>query len=114
MSDRQPRRSPGAESGGAVPDHDVSGWRQTLKRIPFIDRELRALRRADDIEALQLQLQHHRQLVQAPQASAPPTGDSIWTGRIMDESAIPFLAWRPPGHYYSPVPTMKEIEAQQD
>jgi Methyltransferase domain len=97
-----------------VPDHDASGWRQTLRRIPFIDRELRALRRTDEIEALQLELQQQRQQVEALQASAPPTGDSIWTGRIMDESAGPFLDWRPPGHYYSPVPTMKEIEAQQE
>ena len=97
-----------------MPDHDVSGWRQTLKRIPFIDRELRALRRADEIEALQLQLQQHRQQVEALQVSAPPAGDSTWTGPIMDESATPFLEWRPPGHYYSPVPTMNEIEAQQE
>ena len=98
-----------------MPDHDVSGWRQTLKRIPFIDRELRSLRRADEIEALQLQLQHHRQhRSRRSRRPHPPTGDSIWTGRIMDESAIPFLDWRPPGHYYSPVPTMNEIEAQQD
>jgi hypothetical protein len=97
-----------------VPDHDVSGWRQTLKRFPFIDRELRALRRADEIEALQLQLQQQRQHVEALQAGAPPTGDTIWTGRIMDETAVPFLDWRPPGHFYSPIPTMHEIEAQQE
>ena len=32
----------------------------------------------------------------------------------MDESVGPFLEWRPPGHYYSPIPTMNEIVAQEE
>jgi Methyltransferase domain len=98
-----------------VPEHEVRGWRQAVTRIPFIDRELRALRRTDEIEALQRELEQQRQLAasQPEPAPAPPAFET-WTGRIMDDGVIPFLEWRPPGHYYSPVPTMKEIEAQQD
>ena len=98
-----------------MPDHNVRRWRQAAKRIPFIDRELRALRRTDEIEALQRELQQ-RELV-AQQSSTPPIAPAQfeqWTGRIMDEGVIPFLEWVPPGHFYSPVPTMGEIDEQRD
>jgi Methyltransferase domain len=92
-----------------VSEHEVSRWRQAVKRIPSIDREIRKLRRTDEIEALQLRLEQQHQLAESLQPQA-----GTWTGRIMDDSVRPFLEWRPPGHYYSPVPTMNEIEAQQD
>jgi hypothetical protein len=98
-----------------VPDHNVRRWRQAAKQIPFIDRGLRALRRTDEIAALQHELEQ-RDLV-AQQSSTSPTVPAQfeqWTGRIMDEGVIPFLEWVPPGHFYSPVPTQREIEEGRD
>jgi len=98
-----------------VPDHNVRPWRQAAKRIPFIDRELRALRRTDEIAALQRELEQRTLAASLPQMpTAPLPADDTWTGPIMDEGVLPFLEWVPPGHFYSPVPTEKEIEAQQD
>lgn len=87
-----------------MPEHEVRRWRQAVTRLPLIDRGLRALRRTDEIEALQSEVDQQRQLA----------ASDTWTGQITDDGVIPFLDWHPPGHYYSPVPTMKEIEAQQD
>ncbi len=101
-----------------MPDHNQRRWREAARRIPLIDRELRALRRTDEIEALQRELERQRELAASlpPPQSAPHPAPAVdtWTGPIMDESAIPFLEWVAPGHFYSPVPVMKEIEAQQD
>jgi hypothetical protein len=99
-----------------VPEHDVRRWRQAVTRIPFLDRELRTLRRTDEIEALQRELEQQRQLAASRPPSQPePAGPvDTWTGPITDDGVLPFLEWMPPGHYYSPVPTMKEIEGQQD
>jgi hypothetical protein len=71
------------------------------------------LRRSDEIEALQRELEGRTQEAAPPLESLHPAGES-WSGRIMDESTIPFLEWRPPGHFYSPVPTMREIAAHED
>ncbi len=57
---------------------------------------MRALRRSDEIEALQ------RELAQRDAAAGSYGG------------AGPFLSWRPPGHYYSPVPDMEDIRRQAD
>ncbi|HEX4127571.1 MAG TPA: class I SAM-dependent methyltransferase [Acidimicrobiales bacterium] len=95
-----------------MPDDEVRRWRRAVRRIPLIDRVLRAVRRTDEIEALQEELAQQRRLLSAQSATAPKAEQ--WCGRIMDESATPFLSWRPPGHYYSPVPTMREIMADQD
>ena len=100
-----------------MPDHKVRRWRQTAKRIPFIDRELRALRRTDEIAALQRELEQRELAASQPQPPSAPlpaqTVDS-WTGQITDEGVIPYLEWVPPGHFYSPVPTKKEIEVQRE
>jgi hypothetical protein len=98
-----------SEFGGAVSEHDVGRWRQAVRRIPPLDREIRKLRRTDEIEALQIELERQRQLAQSLQPRA-----GTWTGPITDDSVIPFLEWQAPGPFYSPVPTMKEIEAQQE
>ena len=69
---------------GATP-----GWRQAVARVPAVDRALRRLRRSDEIAALQQQL----------------------AGRVeVDEGCRPFLTWRPPGHFYSPVPNLRDID----
>jgi Methyltransferase domain len=97
-----------------VPDHDVRGWREAVKRVPSIDRRLRSLRRTEEIESLQRQLEQERLRVAELQQAARPDGlGPTWTGRVMDESVGPFLEWRPPGHYYSPIPSMNEIVAQE-
>jgi hypothetical protein len=99
-----------------VPDHNQRRWRQAVRRIPLIDRELRSLRRTDEIEGLQRELERQRELAASHPPPQPPPAPAVdtWTGPIMDDSAIPFLEWVAPGHFYSPVPVMKEIEAQQD
>jgi predicted O-methyltransferase YrrM len=97
-----------------VPDHNVRGWRKAVTRIPFLDRELRTLRRTDEIEALQRELERQRDLAAAGPPPQPAPAVDTWTGRIMDDGVVPFLEWVPPGHFYSPVPTMNEIEVQQD
>ena len=95
-----------------MPDHEVRRWRRAATRIPFIDRGLRSLRRTDQIEALQQLLAEQRLLAgQGPGAAPEP---NRWCGPVMDDSTAPFLEWRPPGHYYSPIPTMKEVLAQED
>jgi methyltransferase family protein len=76
-------------------------WRKAAGQVPFIDRGLRTLRRTDEIETLQ------RELAQR---------DAVATAGIpaADDGVAPFLTWRPPGHYYSPVPDLKEIRRQAD
>ena len=96
-----------------MPDHDVRGWREAVKRVPSIDRRLRSLRRTEEIESLQRQLEQERlRVAELQQATRPDGLGPTWTGRVMDESVGPFLEWRPPGHYYSPIPSMNEIVAQ--
>ena len=96
-----------------MPDHNAGGWREAVKRIPLIDQKIRALRRTDEIERLQQQLEEERgRIARADPAAAP--SEPSWTGRIMDEGVIPFLEWRPPGHYYSPIPSMHEVVAQEN
>jgi hypothetical protein len=65
-------------------------WRQAAGRVPFIDKWFRKLRRTDEIAALQAHL-------------------SLLRGY----DAEPFLVWRPPGHFYSAVPSMKEIKERE-
>ncbi len=86
-----------------------------MTRIPVLDHALRWLRRSDEIEALQRRVEEPpREAAPAPAPELPYPPDERWSGRIMDDSAIPFLEWRPPGHFYSPVPTMREIMAHED
>ena len=66
-------------------------WRQAAGRVPLIDQWLRKLRRSDEIAALQTHL----------------------TRACAGSDAEPFLVRMPPGHFYSPVPSMKEIKEQE-
>ena len=43
-----------------MPDHNARGWRAAVARVPFIDQKIRALRRTDEIERLQQQLEQER------------------------------------------------------
>jgi hypothetical protein len=80
-----------ADTGGTVAQTEPSRWRQAAGRVPLIDQWLRKLRRTDEIAALQAHL-----------------------ALLRGVDAEPFLVWRPPGHFYSPVPNMKEIKQHED
>ena len=76
-------------------------WRTVAGKVPGLDAGIRALRRTDEVEALQQQLAAARpQPVSATQTAAG--GSEL------------FLTWAPPGHFYSPVPDMDEIQRQAD
>ena len=85
-----------------MPDAHSRSWRQTAAKVPALDRALRRLRRADEIEALQ------RELAQRP---AAPRMDPAQSAAVAD-GVEPFLRWAPPGHYYSPVPDLNDIRRQ--
>ena len=92
------------------------GWRETVKRVPSIDRGLRSLRRTDEIASLQRELEQERQRVAELQEAARPGGlrSDLEPVVLLTRALAPFLEWRPPGHYYSPIPSMREIVAQED
>ncbi|HEY6474150.1 MAG TPA: class I SAM-dependent methyltransferase, partial [Acidimicrobiales bacterium] len=69
---------------------ETSRWRRAVGRVPFLDRWLRRLRRSDEVAALQAHL-----------------------ARLRGTDAEPFLVRWPPGHFYSPVPNMKEIQEHE-
>jgi hypothetical protein len=83
------RAVPGS-NGGVVAKAEPSRWRHAVGRVPLIDRSLRRLRRSDEIAALQAHL-----------------------ARLRGQDAEPFLVRWPPGHFYSPVPNMKEIKENE-
>jgi hypothetical protein len=58
--------------------------------VPFLDRTLRRLRRSDEIEGLQYHL-----------------------ARLRGVDAEPFLLRFSPGHFYSPVPNVKDIRENE-
>ncbi len=91
-------------NGGPVPP-DEARWRQAARRVPVIERWLRKLRRSDEIEALQRRLE---------QSSLPRAEPGFCDGVVVEDGTRPFLTWRPPGHYYSPVPDLHEIRRQSD
>jgi len=72
--------------------------RAAIARAGPVDRALRRLRRSDQVAALQREV------------SALRTSDDAAIGAT--PGALPFLTWVPPGHFYSPVPDLDEIEAQ--
>jgi hypothetical protein len=74
-----------------VAQAEPSRWRQAVRHVPAIDQLIRKLRRSDEIAALQTHL-----------------------ARLRGVDAEPFLVRMPPGHFYSPVPSMKEIKEQED
>jgi Methyltransferase domain len=74
-----------------VSESETRAWRQWVQHVPFLDRSLRRLRRSDLIEGLQHSLE-----------------------RLRGEDAEPFLTRFPPGHFYSPVPNIKDIKENED
>jgi hypothetical protein len=82
----------------------TSRWRHAVKKIPYVERGLRSLRRGDEIEALQQRV---------AELEAAQTG-----GRTQDQelaaAVAPFLNLVPPGHFYSPIPDMREVLRQAD
>jgi len=72
--------------------------RAALARVGPVDRALRQLRRSDQVAALQAEVSGLRAGGGAAAAGTP--------------GARPFLTWVRPGHFYSPVPDLDEIEAQ--
>ena len=98
-----------------MPDHDAGALAaRPSSASRSSTRRLRRSRRTDEIERLQQQLEQaarpDRTSRRRPRRPASRRGP----GAIMDEGVVPFLEWRPPGHYYSPIPSMNEIEAQED
>jgi hypothetical protein len=73
-----------------VSDHETRAWRRGIARVPPLDRLLRRLRRSDEIQGLQYYLEHLR-----------------------GNDAEPFLMRFPPGHFYSPVPNIKDIKQRE-
>ncbi|MDA8295115.1 MAG: class I SAM-dependent methyltransferase [Actinomycetota bacterium] len=91
--------------------------RQALGRSEPLDRLLRQLRRADEVAALQREVTALRderdllneRLARAEARAAAPSGISTVA---VARSVLPFLSESAPGHFYSPVPDLAEIEAQ--
>jgi Methyltransferase domain len=74
-----------------VSDREPRAWRRAIARVPFLDRSLRRLRRSEEIEGFQYYL-----------------------AQLRGFDAEPFLMRFPPGHFYSPVPNMKDIKENED
>jgi hypothetical protein len=80
-----------SESDSEAPSGaETSRWRRAAGRVRFLDRWLRWLRRSDEVAALHAHLE-----------------------RLRGTDAEPFLVRWPPGHFYSPVPNMKEIKEHE-
>jgi hypothetical protein len=88
------RRLEGAGPGQGSQRGKRARWRALLARLPPLERALRRLRRHDEVAALQAEV--------AALRSQPAAG------------VRPFLTWVEPGHFYSPVPDLVDIEAQAD
>ncbi len=91
--------------------------RQAIGRSEPLDHFLRQLRRSDEIVALQREVTALRderdeakeRLSRAEARTAAPSG--VATVAVA-RSVLPFLSESAPGHFYSPVPDLAEIEAQ--
>jgi len=99
-------------------------WRQIAGRVPAIDRALRGLRRTDEIidlqhqvEILQRQFQDaaegrsaaERQLDAERQVAAEKQL-AAEQRLLVPDSVKPFLEWAPPGHFYSALPDLNQVE----
>lgn len=92
---------------------DQMAWRGRMRaalgRSPALDAALRRLRRTDEVAGLQSQVAGLRAALAAKEA---PADDTV---RIaLPPSVAPFLLDNPPGHFYSPVPDLAEIERHAD
>lgn len=72
--------------------------RRVLAKNRTLRRAVRFVRRSAEIERL------HAQLAAVPKAEGADTAGTI----------SPFLSWAPPGHFYSPVPDMADIEGDRE
>ena len=112
----------------------ASRYRQPLRlaagRVARLDEAIRRLRRSGEIAALQAQVERLQEQLAA--AAAEPRGAGTDGGAnarsqgstpgaerppvpvLVPPSVVPFLTEAPPGHFYSPVPDLAEIDAQAD
>ncbi|MGH8980817.1 MAG: class I SAM-dependent methyltransferase [Acidimicrobiales bacterium] len=85
---------------------DRPGARRALRalvgRSPAADRILRRLRRTTALVSLQAEVRALRVALDAAERSG------------VSPSVAPFVTWVPPGHFYSPVPDMADLEARLD
>ncbi|HEX6506345.1 MAG TPA: class I SAM-dependent methyltransferase [Chloroflexota bacterium] len=79
----------------------LKSWRQIARRLPPVERALRALRRTDEIVDLQVQLETIRQQLEGASGRGLPTASP---------TVRPFLEWAPPGHFYSPLPDLTSVD----
>ena len=86
--------------------------RRAASRVPKLDDWVRRLRRTDEIRALQGQLEGLRgeELQRTDEIRELQERLHLLGG----VDAEPFLARWYPGHYYSPVPSMKQIKEAED
>lgn len=81
--------------------NEARRWRRLAGRVPPVDRALRALRRADEIAGLQRQIEAlRRERESGPERSRPDAAPTV----------RPFLEWAPPGHFYSAIPDLEQVE----
>jgi hypothetical protein len=97
-------------------DRPLHRLRAALAGIPPLDRALRRLRRTTEVASLQAELAGLRSGLGAVRAGAEGGAVRVAgsSGAAVPPTVEPFLAMYPPGHFYSPVPDLGEIEAQAD
>ncbi len=103
--------------------------RRAAGRVTRLDDAIRRLRRSGEIAALQAQVERLREQLAAAAAGSPGTGTVAGAGArpqggapgapppvpvLVPPSVAPFLTEAAPGHFYSPVPDLAEIDAQAD
>ncbi|MHB1974746.1 MAG: class I SAM-dependent methyltransferase [Acidimicrobiales bacterium] len=101
--------------------------RATLGRSGVTDGAIRRLRRSDEVATLQHQaaalagdaarlrvelaaVRSELARVQEVSGRAEPVEGSAPTGAGVPETVRPFISWAPPGHFYSPVPDLADVE----
>lgn len=82
--------------------------RRAVSRVTNLDKLVRRFRRTDEIGELQDQLERLRGVESRATAEIKELQDHLH--RLGGADAEPFLTRWYPGHYYSPVPSMKEIQ----
>ena len=110
-----------------VPGNGRRLAREAAARVPALDRAIRALRHTDEIVALNKTVYELRRQLPAgltiepsPLGSGepnshdgPPIAD-VLTSVPATATVAKFLTFFPPGHFYSPVPDLKDIDADVD
>jgi hypothetical protein len=102
--------------------------RKAIADVEPLDRAIRWLRRTDEVRALQLQVEALREA--ASEGDRPADGELVQArarlaavadrvGSIdrfldADPSVRPFLSFSPPGHFYSAIPSLAEVERQAE